>query len=44
MQEQFELGQAIGVTGTPKLVLESGKVLPGFVPADQLIKILNSQG
>ncbi|MFW2439400.1 MAG: DsbC family protein [Arenicellales bacterium] len=44
VQEQFELGQAIGVTGTPTLVLESGKVLPGFVPADQLIKILNSQG
>ena len=44
VQEQFDLGQAIGVTGTPTLVLESGKVLPGFVPADQLIKILNSQG
>jgi thiol:disulfide interchange protein DsbC len=44
VQEQYDLGQAIGVTGTPTLVLESGKVLPGFVPADQLIKILNSQG
>ncbi|MEA1889614.1 MAG: DsbC family protein [Pseudomonadota bacterium] len=44
VQEQFVLGQSIGVTGTPTLVLESGKVLPGFVPAEKLIKILNTQG
>ncbi len=44
VQEQFELGQKIGVTGTPTLVLESGKILPGFVPAEQLIKLLDDQG
>ncbi len=44
VQEQFELGQSIGVTGTPTLVLESGKVLPGFVPAEKLIKLLDAQG
>ena len=43
VQEQFDLGQLIGVTGTPTLILESGKILPGFVPADQLIKILDGQ-
>ena len=44
VQEQFNLGQLIGVTGTPTLILESGKILPGFVPADQLLKILDSEG
>ncbi|MFT5482329.1 MAG: thiol:disulfide interchange protein DsbC [Halieaceae bacterium] len=34
---QFLLGQKIGVTGTPALVLQSGKLLPGFMPADALI-------
>lgn len=43
VQEQFDLGQAIGVTGTPTLVLESGKVLPGYVPAAQLIDLLDGQ-
>ena len=43
VQEQFDLGQLIGVTGTPTLILEDGSILPGFVPADQLIKILNGQ-
>lgn len=44
VQEQFELGQKIGVTGTPTLILENGKILPGFLPADQLIKLLDNQG
>lgn len=43
VQEQFDLGQSIGVTGTPTLVLESGKVLPGYVPAAQLIDMLDGQ-
>lgn len=44
VQEQFELGQSLGVTGTPTLVLESGRVLPGYLPADKLIKVLNEKG
>lgn len=43
VMEQFELGQKVGVTGTPTMILESGKMLPGFIPADQLIKILDDQ-
>jgi len=31
--EQFKLGQQIGVTGTPTLILENGKILPGYLPA-----------
>jgi thiol:disulfide interchange protein DsbC len=33
---QYQLGQALGVTGTPALVTSSGAVIPGFVPPDQL--------
>lgn len=33
---QFELGHEVGVTGTPSIVLEDGRLLPGYVPADEL--------
>ncbi len=38
--DQYRLGREIGVSGTPALVLESGELIPGFVPADQLAKML----
>ena len=44
VQEQFDLGQMIGVSGTPTLVLESGRVLPGYLPADKLLEVLNGKG
>ncbi len=34
------LGMKIGVRGTPALVTESGALLPGYVPADQLAATL----
>lgn len=37
---QYELGQKVGVTGTPALVLEDGSLLPGYVPAARLQQIL----
>lgn len=33
----YNLGQEIGVTGTPALVLSTGELIPGYVPADRLI-------
>ncbi|MFT4997550.1 MAG: thiol:disulfide interchange protein DsbC [Chitinophagales bacterium] len=33
---QFALGGKMGVRGTPALVLESGRLLPGYMPADRL--------
>lgn len=33
---QYKLGQEIGISGTPALVLEDGRVLPGYVPAARL--------
>ena len=35
---QFELGQQIGVNGTPAIVLANGQVIPGYQPAAQLAK------
>lgn len=38
--EQFMLGQRIGVQGTPAIVTEDGQLLPGYMPADELAKML----
>ena len=37
---QYELGVDLGVTGTPALVTEAGKMLPGYMPAAQLADAL----
>ena len=34
--EQFKLGQAIGVQGTPAIFLANGQLIPGYQPADKL--------
>lgn len=34
--QHYNAGQIIGVTGTPSLVLDNGKVIPGYVPASNL--------
>lgn len=33
---EFELGQQMGVTGTPAIVLDSGVLIPGYMPAQSL--------
>ena len=40
VQAQYELGQKIGVRGTPSMVLEGGEMLPGYVPPTQLAQML----
>lgn len=39
--KEFELGQKLGVNGTPALFTEDGTMIPGYRPADQLVKILD---
>ena len=34
--QQYQLGQALGVNGTPSMFLENGSSLPGYVPAKNL--------
>ena len=42
VKAQYELGQEIGVTGTPALVTETGRLIPGYIPADRLAKMLEA--
>jgi thiol:disulfide interchange protein DsbC len=35
------IAQEIGVTGTPAIVLESGELMPGYVPPKDLVKVLD---
>ncbi len=37
---QYELGHELGVSGTPAIVLEDGRLLPGYMPADQLAQAI----
>ena len=37
---QLELGNRIGVSGTPALVTEDGHLIPGYLPADELARAL----
>ena len=36
----YELGEALGVRGTPAIYLETGHVMPGYVPPDLLLEEL----
>ena len=38
--QQFQLGQALGVQGTPAMFLEDGTSLPGYVPAKRLANVI----
>ncbi|MDE2220435.1 MAG: DsbC family protein [Gammaproteobacteria bacterium] len=38
--DDYALGRAIGLTGTPGIVTESGELLPGYAPPDELVQEL----
>ncbi|TGN41029.1 DsbC family protein [Marinobacter confluentis] len=37
---QYRLGQQVGVTGTPAIVTETGRIIPGYRPARQIAEAL----
>lgn len=41
VKRQYELGQSLGVRGTPAIYLENGQEMPGYVPPDTLLQALN---
>ena len=43
VREHYEAGQAIGVTGTPAIILESGELIPGYVPPPELLDRLEER-
>lgn len=43
VQTHYEAAQQLGITGTPAMVLEDGEMQPGYVPANRLIKLLETR-
>lgn len=41
--QHMHLGELMGVTGTPALILESGELLPGYVPPARLAAFLDDK-
>ena len=44
IREHFRIGSLIGITGTPTIVLNDGRKFSGYIPADQLIKLIEDNG
>lgn len=42
VKRHYELGQSFGINGTPALVLASGRIIPGYQPAEGLLKQLET--
>ena len=38
VEQHFELGRVLGVNGTPTMILADGRVVPGYLPPERLIK------
>lgn len=43
VQEHYELGQTMRISGTPALLLEDGEMIPGYVPAHKLRRALDER-
>lgn len=41
--QQFELGQSLGVRGTPSIFLDDGQMVPGYVPPAKLAAMLEAK-
>jgi len=44
VKDHLELGKQLGISGTPAILLESGDLVPGYVPAKRLAAMLNAKG
>lgn len=42
VKDAYELGQRLGVNGTPALLTETGQLIPGYMPADRLAAMLDA--
>ena len=43
VEEHLRLGREVGVEGTPTIVMDDGRVLPGYAPAAELLTALGLQ-
>jgi thiol:disulfide interchange protein DsbC len=42
LAELMDLGQAVGLQGTPAIILDDGEMVPGYVPPEKLAKALDA--
>ena len=42
VENHFNLGRSIGVQGTPSIVTQEGKMIPGYLPPEELLNILSA--
>jgi thiol:disulfide interchange protein DsbC len=43
VKEHLELGEQMGVSGTPAIVLENGEMVPGYIPPKRLAAMLKEK-
>lgn len=43
IEAQYQLGQKVGVTGTPSIVMADGSFMPGYVPPQELLVRLDAE-
>jgi thiol:disulfide interchange protein DsbC len=43
VKEQYELGVAMGIRGTPAIILEDGSLKPGYLPPQNLLMVIESE-
>ncbi|MBL10929.1 MAG: hypothetical protein CL402_10520 [Acidiferrobacteraceae bacterium] len=41
IDKHLEIAERIGIRGTPTIVLENGEIIPGFVPAEEIIRAID---
>jgi thiol:disulfide interchange protein DsbC len=41
VDETIKLGESLGITGTPTLVLPDGRIVSGYREADKIKKLIN---
>ncbi len=42
VNKHYEIGRMIGITGTPSIILSNGQMLSGYIPAEDLFKIIEN--
>ena len=43
VEKHFKLGNALGVQGTPSIITDEGKMIPGYLPPQDLLNILTTK-
>ena len=42
VENHFNIGRSIGVQGTPSIVTQEGKMIPGYLPPEELLNLLSA--